>query len=126
MVYGGIDLVRVGWFSCALPRRLLTTALLSCNTSIALASFPARRGAAAELAEDAPGLELGVRALAGTAEPGVGAVGDLLGFRLVLPLVGNLRPGAALVSLIGEGDQAGFLQLVDDAPEDQRVPSTTT
>ena len=32
-------------------------------------------GAAAELAEDPPGFELGVRALAGCAEPGAGAVG---------------------------------------------------
>ena len=36
-----------------------------CNTWMALASCPARQRAAAELAEDVPGLELGVRALAG-------------------------------------------------------------
>jgi hypothetical protein len=42
-------------------------------------------GAAAELIEDVPGFELGVRALAGGAQPGVGAVGLFLGFRFVLP-----------------------------------------
>jgi hypothetical protein len=35
-------------------------------------------GAAAEFAQDAPGLELGVGAFAGAAQPGVGAVGGLL------------------------------------------------
>ena len=58
-------------------------------------------GAAAQLAEDVPALELGVCPLAGPAEPRVGAVGVLLGFRLVLSLVGGLRPGAALVALMG-------------------------
>jgi hypothetical protein len=43
-------------------------------------------GAAAELAEDAPGLELGVRALAGAAEPGVGAVGLFFDSGLFFPL----------------------------------------
>ena len=48
-------------------------------------------GAAAELTENPPGLELGVRALAGCAEPGVGAVSFFLRFRLVLPPVRDLR-----------------------------------
>src|SRR5579862_7956964 len=74
-------------------------------------------GAAAELAEDPPCLQLSVRALAGCAEFRMGAVGFLLRFRLVLPAVGNLRPGAALIALIGQGDQAGFLQLAEHAPD---------
>jgi hypothetical protein len=52
-----------------------------------LGEFPGAPGAAAELAEDLPGLELGVCPLAGAAEPRVGAVGLFLGFRLVLALV---------------------------------------
>jgi len=44
---------------------------------MALASYPAP-GTGAEFAQDAPGLELGVRPLAGSAEPGMGAVGVLL------------------------------------------------
>jgi hypothetical protein len=40
--------------------------------------LPGAPGTAAEFAQDAPGLELGVRPLAGSAEPGMGAVGVLL------------------------------------------------
>ena len=58
-------------------------------------------GAAAELAEDSPGLELGVGALAGRAEFRVRAVGLFLGFRLVLSSVRDLRVRAALVALMG-------------------------
>ncbi|GAA2277614.1 hypothetical protein GCM10010149_21250 [Nonomuraea roseoviolacea subsp. roseoviolacea] len=42
--------------------------------------------AAAELSEDLPALQLGVRALTGSSEFGVGAVGLLLGLGLVLAL----------------------------------------
>jgi hypothetical protein len=61
---------------------------------------------AAELVQDVPGLELGVRALAGRAELCVGAVGVFLGCRLVLPDVRDLRVAASPVALIGQGDQA--------------------
>jgi hypothetical protein len=66
-------------------------------------------GTAAQLTENPPRLELGIRALAGSAEPGMGAVGFFLGFRLVLAPVRDLRVAASLVALIGEGDQAGRL-----------------
>jgi hypothetical protein len=79
--------------------------------------FPGAPGAASELAEDLPCFELRVRALAGRAEPCVSAVGLFLWFRLVLPLVRDLRPGAALIALVREGDQAGFLQLIEHAPD---------
>ncbi len=74
-------------------------------------------GAAAEFAQDAPGLDLGVRALAGRTELCVGAVGFFLGFGFVLPPVRDLRVAASLVALVGEGDQTGGLQLVQDAPD---------
>src|SRR6266568_7523955 len=74
-------------------------------------------GAAAEFPEDVPGLELGVRALAGCAEFRVGAVCFFLGFGLVLPPVRDLRVAASLVALIGQGDQAGGLQFGQDAPD---------
>ena len=74
-------------------------------------------GAAAELAEDAPVLQLGVCPFSGGAEFRVGAVSVLLGFGLVLALVRDLRIGAALVSLVGEGDQARGLQFCQDAPD---------
>ena len=57
--------------------------------------FPALAGSWATM----PVLELGVRALAGCAELRVGAVGYLLGFGLVLPLVWDFRIGASLVAL---------------------------
>src|ERR1700755_1608725 len=78
-----------------------------------LGEFPGAPGAAAELVEDVPGLELGVCPFAEGAEFRVGAVGFFLRFRLVPALVRDLRPGAALVSLVGEGDEAGFLQLIE-------------
>src|SRR5689334_6727607 len=64
---------------------------------MAFANFPARFGAATELAEDLPRLELRVRPLAGAAQLRACAVGLFLGFWLALPLVEALRPGAALV-----------------------------
>jgi hypothetical protein len=57
-------------------------------------------GAAAELGQDFPGLELGVRALAGRAEFRVRLIGLLLRFRLVLPAVGDLRVRASLASIV--------------------------
>jgi hypothetical protein len=66
-----------------------------------LGEFPGARGAAAEFVEDVPGLELCVCPLAGGAELRVGAVGLFLRFRLALALVGDLRPGTALVALMG-------------------------
>jgi hypothetical protein len=81
---------------------------------MALASCPARHGQQWELVEDSPVLELGVCPFAGCQELRVGAVGFL---RLVLPPVQDLRVRAALVTLVGEGDQAGGLQLVQDAPD---------
>ena len=57
-------------------------------------------GAAAELAENPPGLELGVRSLPGCAEFRVRAVGLFLGFRLVLSPVGDLGVRGSLVALM--------------------------
>jgi len=74
-------------------------------------------GAAAELTENPPVLELRVRALAGCAEPRVGPVRFFLGFRLVLPAVRDLRVAASLVALIRQGDQPGGLQLGQHAPD---------
>jgi hypothetical protein len=73
--------------------------------------------AAAELGENCPGLELRVRALAGRAELRVGAVGLFLRLGLVLPLIGDLRPGTALISLIGQDDEALGFQFVQHAPD---------
>ena len=66
---------------------------------------------------DSPGLELGVRALAGRAQFRVRPVGGFLRFRLALPLIRDLRVGASPVALIGQGDQARGLQLGQDAPD---------
>jgi hypothetical protein len=74
------------------------------------------RTAAAELAQDSPVLELGVRTFAGCAELRVGPVRFFLGFRLVLSPVRELRIAASLVALISQGDQAGGLQLVAIQP----------
>jgi hypothetical protein len=52
-----------------------------------LGQLPGLPRAAAEPVQDAPGLELGVGAFAGTAQLGVCAVGGLLRFRLVSSLV---------------------------------------
>ena len=65
-----------------------------------LGELPGAPGAAAELAQNPPRLELGVRTLARRAEPGVGAVGFFLGGRLVLPDVRDLRVAASPVALI--------------------------
>jgi len=66
---------------------------------------PGAPGAAAEFAQDAPGLELGVGAFAGGAELGVGTVGGLLRRWLVPPLVrGDDVLACAAVALVGQDD----------------------
>jgi hypothetical protein len=82
-----------------------------------LGELPGAVGAAAELAEDPPVLEQGVCPLAGGAELRVGAVGLFLRLWLALSAVRDLRPGAAQVTLIGQGDQADGLELVQDTPD---------
>src|ERR1700733_7846104 len=82
-----------------------------------LRECPGAPRAAAELGEDLPYLELRVCPFAEGAELGVGFVGLFLRFRLVPALVRDLRPGAALIALVREDDQAGFLQLVEHAPD---------
>jgi len=49
--------------------------------------LPGSQGAAVELAQDRPGLELGIGAFTGAAQPGMSAVGVLLRAGLVLALV---------------------------------------
>ena len=67
--------------------------------------LPGAPGAAAELAQDPPGLELGVGAFAGGAEPGMGAVGVLLRGGLVpAPVGGAHRVTGAGVALVGQDD----------------------
>ena len=95
-----------GGFTEPIPTSLCLTELQYVDCLGKLADAP---GAAAELAENPPGFELRVRALTGCAEFRMSAVGFFLRFRLVLPAVGDLRPGAALAALVGQGDQAGFL-----------------
>jgi hypothetical protein len=57
----------------------LNLSISSCRVNLqsvdSLGEFPGPPGAAAELPEDAPGFELGVRSLAGSAKPRVRAVG---------------------------------------------------
>src|SRR5215831_3842882 len=69
-----------------------------------LGEFPRAPGAAAELFEDVPGLELCVCPLAGGTEFRVRPVGLFLGVRLVPPLVRDLRPGTALIALVRKRD----------------------
>jgi hypothetical protein len=67
--------------------------------------LPGVPGAAAELAEDGPGLELGVSALGGWAQFGVGAVGGLLGGGLApAPVRSDEVVTSADVALIGQHD----------------------
>jgi hypothetical protein len=75
--------------------------ILSCAAG-ELAGAP---GAAAEFAQDAPVLELGVGAFGGEAQLGVGAVGRLLRYGLVPPAVpGAHMVTAADVAVVREGD----------------------
>src|SRR5690348_7727827 len=79
---------RLAWCSIRTARRV-NEAFSSCLCLAGLqyvdglGELPGAPGAAAELPENLPCLELRVRAFAGCAETGVGAVGFLLGFRLV-------------------------------------------
>src|SRR6266496_843456 len=82
-----------------------------------LGELPGAPGTAAKLSQDAPRLELGVRALAWCAEFRMRAVGLLLGFWLVLPAVRNLGVRGALVALVGQRDQADGLQFGQDSPD---------
>jgi hypothetical protein len=47
----------------------------------------------------------------------LGAVGGFLGFGLLLALVGELRPGAALVPLVRQSNQARRLQFGQYSPD---------
>ena len=63
-------------------------------------------------------MSLGVRALAGCAEPGVGAVGVFLGGGLVPSPVGSQYVLAgAVIALVSQYYWAGGGQLADDAPD---------
>ena len=77
-----------------------------------LGDLPGLPGAAAEFAQDVPGLELGVRALTGEgAEPGMGLVGLFLEVRLVFLGTGLANALAcADVALVDQGDQPGGVQ----------------
>src|SRR6266516_452843 len=67
--------------------------------------LPGAPGAAAELAQDSPGLELGVGALTGSTQLRVGGVGGLLGSRLVpAPVRGQDVLACADVALISQHD----------------------
>src|SRR5215468_748732 len=101
----------------AFPTSLWLACLQYVNCLGELACSP---GAAAELPEDSPCLELGVCAFARCAQPGVGAVGLFLGLRLVLPDVRDLRVPGSLVALVGQGDQAGGFQLGPARPRRTR------
>src|SRR5262249_39927426 len=71
-----------------------------------LGELPGLPWAAAEFTQDAPGFELGIGALAGAAQPGVGPVGGLLGGGLSPALAGgtDVVTGTG-VALIREHDQ---------------------
>ena len=84
---------------------------------MALASLAGAPGAAAELTRDVPGPERGVCALAGCAEPGMGAVGFFLRCWLILPRYGILACADPWYPLAGQGDQARGFQLVQHAPD---------
>jgi len=73
-----------------------------------------------KLAQDAPGFELGVGALARDAEPGVSPVGLFLGGGLVPLPVRGADPVLAEVALIAQDDQAAGGQGLDDAPDPGR------
>jgi hypothetical protein len=78
-------------------------------------------GAAAEFAQDAPGLELGVGPLARAAQLGVGAVGVFLGFGFVAAFVGGdhvLAGGVvAVVALVAQRDEPGLAQGGEDVED---------
>ena len=72
-------------------------------------------GAAAGLAEDALGLELGVRALAGRAEFRVRLAAPFWDSGLFFPLYGIFAIRRSLVVLVGQRDRAHGLQFGQDA-----------
>ena len=82
-----------------------------------LGQLPGAPGTAAELAQDAPGFELGIGALARGAEPGMSAVSVLLRGRLVPPPVRRADIVLAEVALIAQHDQAAGGQCTHDAPD---------
>jgi len=70
-----------------------------------LSSFPE---AAAELAQDVPGLDLGVRAIAQGAQPGVGGVGGFLRWWLAAaPVRDENALASADIALVGQRDEPG-------------------
>jgi hypothetical protein len=69
-----------------------------------LGEFSGAPGAAAQLGQDLPCLELGVRPFAGGPEFRVGPVGLFLGLRLVLALVGQRDQALPLELIQGGGD----------------------
>jgi len=70
--------------------------------------------AAAELAQDAPGFELGIGAFAGRSQPGMSPVGVLLRGGLVPSPVRGADVVLAEVALIAQDDQAAGGQFGDD------------
>ena len=73
---------------------------------MALARWPARWGQLRSLVRTFHDLELGVRSFAGSAEAGVGAVGRLLGLRLVAAFVGGGDVlASAEVTLVGQDER---------------------
>jgi hypothetical protein len=90
---------------------------------MAYASFPARQGAAAKLAENPAFLELRVRALAGGPRSFAWA-------RLAFPACTSPGTGSSprycpVIALAGQRDQAGFLQFVQHVPGPLRLLSCT-
>ena len=80
-----------------------------------LGQLPGAPGAAAELAQDAPGLELGAGAFAGGAQPGMSPVGLLPRCGLVPAPVRGADIVLADVTLVAQHDQARGGQRPDDA-----------
>jgi hypothetical protein len=85
-----------------------------------LGKLPSPPGTAAELAQDPPGLELGIGTLAGAAQPGMGPVGVLLRGGLDPAPVRRADRVFAEVALVAQRDQAAGGQGLDDAPDPGR------
>src|SRR6516164_7868804 len=85
-----------------------------------LGQLPGAPGAAAELTQNPPGLELGIGALARRAEPVMGPVGLLLQSGLVPAPVRGADILLADVPLIAQRDQPASGQFADDAPDPGR------
>src|SRR5690242_18896999 len=100
-----------GWrgLGCLLPlqcsERFSSSDLVGLNDVDGFSELPDSPGAAAQLAQDVPGLELGVGPLARGAQASVSAVGGFLRGRLVPPPVrGDHRLTSTDVSLVRQGD----------------------